>query len=1172
MCHRVTSLIILICLALTASVMPAAADEPPETPLIYHSDTPLLLPPQPDVENRVSVMLELAAPPALAGGGEPVAVATRSARNRAIQAQLLRALATPTTQVLFQTSLVYNGIAVNVSASNVAALGSLPGVAGVHRIAPKQIADAPANAPATASATWNSPLGATGAGVRVGVIDTGIDYTHATFGGPGTPQAYASNDPTILEPGTFPTARVVGGYDFAGNSYDAQGIVGSAIPTPDPDPLDCNGHGTRAASAAAGLGLDAQGRAYAGSYSSPLDVKDFRLAPGIAPQADVYALKIFGCSGTSALLTRAVEWALDPNGDGDPSDRLDVLNVSLGTPFGGGDDPDAVAINNAVQAGMVVVASAGDTNGVFYAIASPGSAQRAITVGASSSSSAASANVSDGAASVAINSARGPQRSNSALKPDLLAPGASIVSAQIGTGDGATTSSGPMIAVPQVTGAVALLRQLYPSWSLDQIKAALVSTARPVQAANAAAPPSLSGAGELNLSKLGGLSLLAYDRESAGGLPFGVAPITQPVTLERALTIENLSDNERSVNLAATTAVTETGVTVEVPRSVTLPPHSTVDVPVRALVNPSDLNYTPDAATALLQNGFPRHFLAEHGGAIEITGAVGARVRPGHVADLSSVAFYLDDQRITDYIRTDNVGDYVSVSPGNHVVRVLWSKKPPTSTPIFTKTVTIQPDQDYTLMLVGREKVFDIAVVNETPDALPQPGFALLHFLNANVAVDANSGPFDVYVNGKLVAKALAASASTSFIPIPVGKHVVTFYPTGKEPIFKNLNAIAEFEAKDGELLLVRTDRQGDEYYCPSRDPLCQAQQRGGITRSAARGPSVAARVPFNIFPKSASQASAATSTLALMPGTQSFTLTLRNTGARNTGWVNGLPGPQTPFVSAFALEATSPPNESLAAGLRSADLQYVGVTNDLAVSQTLANTALFFGTASYGTWSTPHELQVRIYIDANLDGIDDYVLLNTDLASAYRLPASDVFVSPIYRIQPDGSLIAFDYTLWGSLPAPSMPGGADVSAFNTSVMFQTVGVRSLGLAEGQTRIAYHVETRARDVNDFNDVVDRVPTTGNLEYDIANAAVTPVNTSSVLRQRPLFLDTDGSVITGGALSGEVILRQEENLLLLHHHNPPGAQAEVVQLRAPVLNPARADMSPRVYLPMTLAGP
>ncbi len=1164
--YRVFSLLVLAWLALYASMVPSLLlAQSNELPIVYHAATPLLPPATFGSTDRVALMIELADPPALSGGA---GVSDRSARNRAAQERLLPMLAGRDAQVLFRTSLVYNGIAVSIPTARVADLKNLPNVVGMHIIPPKQLADVPgggsaADAVAEAAKTWNSPLGATGQNVRIGVIDTGIDYTHATFGGPGTTAAYRAINPAQPATTIFPNAKVVGGYDFAGNNYDATGVTGSLTPQPDSNPLDCNGHGTRVASVLAGYGVTSQHKTYTGSYASPLNVQYFKVAPGIAPRANLYALKIFGCTGSSTLLTQAVEWALDPNGDGDPADRLDVLNISLSTPFGSNDDPDAVAINNAVAAGLLVVSSTGDVGGAFFAIASPGSAQRAITVGASSGMVAASANVDQSTAAVLPSSARGPQRGGTTLKPDLLAPGNGIVSAQVASGSNATVGSGPDIAVPQVTGAVALLRQLYPTWTALQIKAALLNTAMPVQADGVPAPPSLGGAGELNVLRLAGLDFLAYSRESNGGMSFGVTSLAQPTTLEQPVTLENLSDKERVLSVAASAVVTETGVSVEVPSMVTLPPHSTIDLPVRAAINPSALGHTPDAATPLLQSGFPRYFLAEHGGAVDITATIGTRLRVGHVADLPPVAFYLDDNLITGSIRTDNVGEFVAVPAGTHVLRVVSAGQPVTATPIVSQTVTLQTDQDYTFILVGREKAFGLDVINNTTEPAPA-NTALLQLNNANLPGDPESGPFDVYLDGTLTTAALAASASTGFIPIAPGKHVVTYYPAGKAPVFNNLDAIEEFDAQPGELLLVRTDRQGDEYNCPDRNRLCQAQQRGGLTRAPIRTPSVVAHVPYNVFPVSASEAHAAQMIVSVPAGSSAFTLPLQNTGARNSGLaLTGYPEAQTPLVSAFALEATSPPNEALPTNLRAADIQYVGVTNSYSVSQALNNTDLFFGTSSYGAWATPHEVQMRIYLDVNNDGVDDYVLLNTDYGSALGLEPNDVFINAVYRIQPDGTLLGLTtYTLWGTFPAPSAPqGGIDVAAFNTSVMFQTVNTQSLGLATGQTQLSYHVETRARDANGFSTVVDRVPATGSLTYDIATAAVVPINTTGLLRQRPLFVDTDGGSITGliGAGPTQPVA---QGVLLLHHHNLASSQAEVVEVR----RPAALELAPRLYIP------
>jgi len=102
-----------------------------------------------------------------------------------------------------------------------------------------------------------------------------------------------------------------------------------------------------------------------------------------------------------------------------------VINLSLGSAFGSGYDASAVAADNAAKAGIVVVASAGNQGDTYYAVSSPGTAGQAIAVAASSGES------------VAPFSSRGPQRGGDTLKPDIAAPGSSIMSA--GKGSGNTT-------------------------------------------------------------------------------------------------------------------------------------------------------------------------------------------------------------------------------------------------------------------------------------------------------------------------------------------------------------------------------------------------------------------------------------------------------------------------------------------------------------------------------------------------------------------------------------------------------------------------------------------------------------------------------------------------------------------------------------------------------------
>src|SRR5205085_3336544 len=74
---------------------------------------------------------------------------------------------------------------------------------------------------------------------------------------------------------------------------------------------------------------------------------------------------------------------------------------------------------------------------------------------------------------------RGPRTGDSALKPDISAPGVSIISTGMGTGTGGAAISGTSMASPHVTGVAALTRQAHPDWKVEDIKAAIVNTGVP---------------------------------------------------------------------------------------------------------------------------------------------------------------------------------------------------------------------------------------------------------------------------------------------------------------------------------------------------------------------------------------------------------------------------------------------------------------------------------------------------------------------------------------------------------------------------------------------------------------------------------------------------------------------------------------------------------------------
>ncbi|PYC78368.1 hypothetical protein C7C46_16140 [Streptomyces tateyamensis] len=311
--------------------------------------------------------------------------AAQRARAGAALAALARALG-PGTQELYRTQALVTGLAVRAPAARLAALRRLPGVRAVHPISLKQQSNGHSVPLIGAPAVWSGSPGTLGEGVTIGVIDSGLDYTHADFGGPGTEAAYRAARGAGSS-ALFPTAKVPGGADLVGDDYDPDPGAPDYQPVPHPgrNPLDCarNGHGTHVAGTAAGLGVTAAGAVYPGPYRPGLDPAAFRVAPGVAPGAKLYPIRGFGCHGSTDQLARALDLAADPQQNGDLADRLDVVNLSLGSGFGDPADADALAVDRLAEAGTVVVASAGNDGDLFGVGGSPGVAARAIAVAAS---------------------------------------------------------------------------------------------------------------------------------------------------------------------------------------------------------------------------------------------------------------------------------------------------------------------------------------------------------------------------------------------------------------------------------------------------------------------------------------------------------------------------------------------------------------------------------------------------------------------------------------------------------------------------------------------------------------------------------------------------------------------------------------------------------------------
>lgn len=260
----------------------------------------------------------------------------------------------PNARILGQTQLVLNAVFAEVSPSALAALARNPSVLRIAPVANYEM-DLSVTVPYIGASAVQAE-GFDGSGVTVAVLDSGIDYNHAALGGSGVVADYDNNDPNIIEPGTFPTAKVVNGYDFVGSVWPGGDLA------PDPDPLDdgdASGHGTHVGHVIGGSG-------------------------GVAPGADLYAVKV--CSSVSSscsgiALINGMEFAVDPDGDGDPSDAVDIINMSLGSDYGQPFDDDlSAAVNGATALDVLTVAAAGNGGNKPYIAGTPASAATALSV------------------------------------------------------------------------------------------------------------------------------------------------------------------------------------------------------------------------------------------------------------------------------------------------------------------------------------------------------------------------------------------------------------------------------------------------------------------------------------------------------------------------------------------------------------------------------------------------------------------------------------------------------------------------------------------------------------------------------------------------------------------------------------------------------------------------
>jgi subtilisin family serine protease len=370
-----------------------------------------------------------------------------------------------------------------------------------------------------APAAWQAGLD--GTGVTVAVLDTGIDTAH----------------PDLAD-------RVTESVNFSAAK----------------DAIDHFGHGTHVASTIAGSGAASGGR-----YK------------GVAPGAKLLNGKVLddNGSGPDSDVIAGMEWA---------ASKARIVSMSLGSGPTDGTDPTSEAVNKlSAQYGTLFVIAAGNAGPGANTVASPGAADSALTVGASSKTD-----------TMASFSSRGPRVGDGAVKPEITGPGVSIVAARaagtaIGTpvGDRYTTLSGTSMATPHVAGSAAILAQEHPDWTGPQIKAQLTSTAKPI-------PGTVwdEGAGRVDVGRAftqkvtastGTLSLGRYTSH------YGSIPVAR-----KTVTYRNAGTTDVTLNLAVS-ASSDTGSVAKPaqlnvsPATLTVPAGGTADATVTLDPNTGDL-------------------------------------------------------------------------------------------------------------------------------------------------------------------------------------------------------------------------------------------------------------------------------------------------------------------------------------------------------------------------------------------------------------------------------------------------------------------------------------------------------------------------------------------------------------------------------------------------------
>ncbi len=1017
-------------------------------------------------QERISVVIELQSPPAVESylsalssksTASGLRAAVTAARNQLAvveaeqQSVVARVNAVPSAVVLFRLQRLFNGIAVDVDASQLDAIRQLPGVKSVQPLPIAQRANTSSVPLIGGPDVWRAlaPNGATGKNVKVGVLDTGLDYIHKDFGGNGD---YSGKTFTGA---SFPTTdKVPGGTDLAGDDYDA-GSSDSAkrTPHPDGDPMDCEGHGSHVAGTIAGLGVKKDGTTFTGSYTGAFDSSIFAIGPGVAPEAKLFPVRIFGCGGSTGLIVAGLEWALDPNKDGDFTDHMDVVNMSLGSSFGSKSNLNTIAADNLAKVGCVVVASAGNDGDVYYVVSQPSTGDHVISV-ASSVDALEPADAMRITAPAAIATTYLAHHSvnfdwfNKPSVSGVVARPATVLSG---------CSAFPTSDKNLITGKIALL-----DWTDNDCGSA-------------------TRVGNANTAGAIGVIL----RHTKDDLDLAIAGATSiPSTLVQKSTGDLILANLGPAGVTAAFNPDEIGA-----------------MPVLNAANVDLLSSFSSRGPRLEDNGLKPEITAPGQSIWSVralsgfrgTSMSGTSMAAPHVTGAMALLKQLHPDWSADELRA------LAMSTASH--------------DLFTGAS--RSGNRFGVSRIGAGRI-DVASASRTKTIVTVGG-------EAPGVIGASFGAPDV---------STTFSASKSVVILNKGSGTITTYRVAYDPAVTQPGVTftvpdsVTVPASGSATFTIRMDAIASQMRHHRDASLTTTQLNatrswiseasGWVTLTAAGQETL--RLPVFAAPRVASAMSTTSTTFPDATGT--FQMALKGTSL-NTG--NGTDD-ENAAVAAFELSNIGTRNPTLPGQL---NIEYTGIGSNFAATKSVPSSTIYFGVATFGPWTSPVQTGLRIDIDTNGDGVDDFRVSTTDLGTFQATSFADVFVMQLCTAAGTNCKALFRDV--------ANPAVGDMVLFNTNVMVLPVSAADLGLTATSSSFTY----RVRIGSSITNPTDAVP---RQTYDVAKPGM---SFSSARAGAFGFADNPQNTIAVAYDKTAFTAAKSRGILLLHFHNENGKHEEVV---------------------------